>query len=208
MPRVKRREREIERTRQDILDAAARVFARHGFAGAKMQEIAREAGYTAPSLYTYFPGKEALFATLFSRFLGDVLALFERPLPKGLTLEQAVEIVLGDAMGLCDERRDALTAFASVASAGLVERELKAAGADTPAVAAIVARLTGWIEAHAGPGELGTLAPDEAAYLLFGVTNAMYMRWQHSGRAGTLRDLVPRLLELFVAALRAGEARR
>lgn len=46
--------------RQTILDAAARVFRRRGYAQATLNEIAQEAGTQAGSLYYYFPSREAL----------------------------------------------------------------------------------------------------------------------------------------------------
>jgi AcrR family transcriptional regulator len=50
--------------RRAILDAAERVFGRHGFTEAKVAEIADEAGLAAGTLYKYFDGKEGIFRTL------------------------------------------------------------------------------------------------------------------------------------------------
>jgi AcrR family transcriptional regulator len=47
-----------------ILDAAARLFLRHGFRKASMDEIARESGVSKPTLYAYFADKDALFAAV------------------------------------------------------------------------------------------------------------------------------------------------
>lgn len=54
--------------RKEILDAAAQVFARLGFAKARMEDIARQAGLSKATLYLYFPGKEALFDALLESF--------------------------------------------------------------------------------------------------------------------------------------------
>src|SRR5262245_30658992 len=50
--------------RRAILDAAERVFGRHGFTEAKVAEIADEAGLAAGTLYKHFDGKEEIFRTL------------------------------------------------------------------------------------------------------------------------------------------------
>jgi TetR/AcrR family transcriptional repressor of nem operon len=50
------------RTRERILDAAATVFRRDGFAGAGVDAVMREAGLTAGGFYAHFPSKDALFA--------------------------------------------------------------------------------------------------------------------------------------------------
>ena len=54
------------RTRELLLEAAARVFARKGFAGASVEEIAEEAGFSIGALYSNFSGKEDLFLALMS----------------------------------------------------------------------------------------------------------------------------------------------
>jgi AcrR family transcriptional regulator len=55
------------RTRERLLDAAARIFARKGYAGASVEEIAESAGYSIGALYSNFGGKQELFLELMSR---------------------------------------------------------------------------------------------------------------------------------------------
>jgi AcrR family transcriptional regulator len=52
------------RTREQLLDAAARAFAQKGFAAASVEEIAELAGYSTGALYSNFDGKEQLFLEL------------------------------------------------------------------------------------------------------------------------------------------------
>jgi AcrR family transcriptional regulator len=58
-----RREKQ-EQTRDRLLEAAARVFARRGYGQASVEEIAAEAGYTTGAVYSNFSGKEELFLAL------------------------------------------------------------------------------------------------------------------------------------------------
>lgn len=51
--------------RQDILEAAGRVFADRGFATATMAEIADEAGVSPGAIYRYFENKQALARACF-----------------------------------------------------------------------------------------------------------------------------------------------
>lgn len=46
--------------RQSILDAAAKVLARQGYAGMTLQDVANEIGIYAASIYYYFPSREDL----------------------------------------------------------------------------------------------------------------------------------------------------
>jgi AcrR family transcriptional regulator len=56
-------------TRAQLIDAAARVFARRGFQAATVEEIAEHAGYSHGAVYSNFAGKEELFLAVFERYM-------------------------------------------------------------------------------------------------------------------------------------------
>jgi AcrR family transcriptional regulator len=58
------RERQKVKRRRDILDAAARLFKRDGFAAASIDEIAANAALSAGTVYNYFPSKGDLLLAL------------------------------------------------------------------------------------------------------------------------------------------------
>ena len=51
-------------TRQHLLDAAAIVFARNGFHGSTLDEVAATAGFTKGAVYSNFTSKDDLFLEL------------------------------------------------------------------------------------------------------------------------------------------------
>jgi len=59
---------------EEILEAAARLFARHGFAGTSTREIAARAGLRQASLFHYYPRKEAILEAVLDRSIDPVLA--------------------------------------------------------------------------------------------------------------------------------------
>ncbi|MCW3028935.1 MAG: TetR family transcriptional regulator [Solirubrobacterales bacterium] len=65
------REQSKANTRERLLLAARRVFARHGFHGASVEEIASEAGFSTGALYSNFDGKEDLFLVLMDREIDE-----------------------------------------------------------------------------------------------------------------------------------------
>jgi AcrR family transcriptional regulator len=71
-----------------ILDAAHRVFLERGLSGATMDEIAGVACAGKPTIYSRFPGKEALFATVVMRNVESNVAHFESRAPSGATIEE------------------------------------------------------------------------------------------------------------------------
>lgn len=60
-----------ERTRQRILDAAARCFAAHGFSRTTVEAIAAQAGVSKALVYHHFRAKEAIFEELLERTLSE-----------------------------------------------------------------------------------------------------------------------------------------
>ena len=75
------RTRDADRTRAEILDVATREFADHGYAGARVDEIAAKTSTTKRMLYYYFGSKEGLY-----------LAVLERAYARIRTLEQEVDV--------------------------------------------------------------------------------------------------------------------
>ena len=65
------REQSRANTRERLLDAARSVFARSGFHGASVEEIASEAGFSTGALYSNFDGKEDLFLVLMEREIDE-----------------------------------------------------------------------------------------------------------------------------------------
>ncbi|MFG3360136.1 TetR/AcrR family transcriptional regulator [Streptomyces griseofuscus] len=64
------RVRDAARTKAEILDMATREFARAGYEGARVEEIAARTRTTKRMIYYYFGGKEQLFMAVLERAYG------------------------------------------------------------------------------------------------------------------------------------------
>jgi AcrR family transcriptional regulator len=67
MPRPATRAEQQLRTRERLVDAAARVFAERGYHAATLEEVARAAGFSTGAVYSNFENKEDLFLALADR---------------------------------------------------------------------------------------------------------------------------------------------
>ena len=81
-------------TEQRILDAAHVVFLRRGTAGARMQEIAKEADVNSALLHYYFRSKERLAEAVFQRAAMQLMPAVIRILGSDAELEMKVEQVV------------------------------------------------------------------------------------------------------------------
>ncbi len=61
------KQRRLEHTRNVLLDAAEEVFARKGFDGAALEDIAEVGGYTRGAIYSHFGSKAELFLAVVER---------------------------------------------------------------------------------------------------------------------------------------------
>jgi AcrR family transcriptional regulator len=122
------RARAREVYRDAILDAAARVFVRRGFAGTRMSDVAAEAGLATGTLYNYFPNRDELLASLVERVTQELMsevsgageAAAEAPLRT--QLEQMVRA----AFEHFDQHRVLFAVFAEAGSISPKPREIAA----------------------------------------------------------------------------------
>ncbi len=78
-------------TEDKIVSAAKKVFITKGMDGARMQEIADEAGINKALLHYYFRTKNKLFEKVFSIVFKDVLVVLEQASSSELSFEQFLE---------------------------------------------------------------------------------------------------------------------
>jgi AcrR family transcriptional regulator len=92
---TERKSKEVRR--EEILDAALRVFAERGLEGASTDEIARLAGISQPYVFRLFGTKKELFTAVVARCFRRTLETFQRA-AEGLRGEEAMQ-AMGQAYG-------------------------------------------------------------------------------------------------------------
>lgn len=73
MPEAPKFRRRKEARPAEILDAALDVFGEKGFAGARLDEIAKRAGVSKGALYLYYATKEEMFAAVITQAIAQDL---------------------------------------------------------------------------------------------------------------------------------------
>lgn len=86
-------------TRQLILDAAAEVMCREGYAGTKLADIAEIAGIKTPAIYRHFPSREDLVDEVMTighrRFIEHVTSTIDALPPTATPLDRILAAVAG-----------------------------------------------------------------------------------------------------------------
>ena len=156
-----RRKAKQDRSRSTVaalLEAAARVLERHGYAGASTNRIAEAAGTSVGTLYEYFANKEAVYDALIAQEIEALVAAIRSEhlapeAPLHVTLERLLEL----AMGAMRHGPDFIRALEQVPGAAFRRR---LAGART----SVIEFVRRFLEAHRHELRVGDL--DLAAFVV------------------------------------------
>ena len=92
-----------ENTENQILIAAREVFIAKGFEGARMQEIADQAGINKALLHYYFRSKENLFDAVFSEVASNLFPAMKQMLEAELELKEKITLFIRIYLKALDE---------------------------------------------------------------------------------------------------------
>ncbi len=165
--RESRAERQA-RTRAELIEAAAAVFARRGYGGATVEEIAEEAGYSHGAVYSNFAGKADLFLAVFEGYMAErvrELAESQAALPADASLEARARALADQWMERLARDRDSVLLHMEFIANGDRDPELaRRFGSRSAAMREAIARYIEAYEEEAGV-ELPLAAGDLALVL-------------------------------------------
>ncbi|MHB8301968.1 MAG: TetR/AcrR family transcriptional regulator [Acidobacteriaceae bacterium] len=130
MKRRLTREESRLRTRERLLGSAAQIFAKSGYAGATVDAIAENAGYSKGAFYSNFDSKEAIFLELLEGHKRREIADLEQILASGST-----------AKGMLEKVRGYYTQVEADLDWGLLSAEFQMQASRDPAFAKLFSRL-------------------------------------------------------------------
>jgi TetR/AcrR family transcriptional regulator len=93
----------VDSTEEKILDAAKKVFIRKGMYGARMQEIADEAGINKALLHYYFRSKNKLFDAIFQETFKEFVARAFSILKDKIPFEEKIEKFVSNYIDVVSE---------------------------------------------------------------------------------------------------------
>jgi len=192
-----RREREIAHARTDILEAAITAFSRAGLHNTTMQDIAREAGYTAASLYTYFKSKQEIVDAMVTQLTDEYIHVFDEPIPSDLSFRQRFELLLRRQLELAEKRHNVFVGFLSdhTNESMCAGDEIGRAFHDN--FERRIDRLAAWMKANATSEDIGGFAPELLARTLFGMAFGLLHRWGEEKDHAPFVKYAPLITELF-----------
>lgn len=189
--------RSVRGTRQRLIDAAVRVFARHGYHKATVDEIVSECGSSKGAFYFHFDGKEALFAGLLEEFADRLARAVEEAVRTAQEPGSArVAAAIRAALGLFAEYEDLSRVFLIEAVGVSPEMERRRR--------ALFERFTALIQLYleqASRRHRMTLGDSRlVAGALLGAINEVVIQWLSGPKRRPLVELEPDLTALVLRA--------
>lgn len=182
-----------------LLDVAADLFSRAGYARATTAELAKAAGVTEPIIYRHFASKRDLFVDLIERTAARTLEVWEKHLSGAKDPAERLRRLLGDNPMVMDEERAAYRVFLQAITeiddekihqavvkhiTGLhafIRREIDRAQEERKLTRVFSSELVAWVLIDIGLG--------------YGILDAMRIPGQGEDKKGrSVRDVLERLL--------------
>jgi AcrR family transcriptional regulator len=167
-PKRETRTEKQARTRAELLAASAKVFARRGYNGASVEEIAEQAGYSHGAVYSNFDGKADLFLAVFEEYMAEraqELAATQLAIDEDAPLEARARALADQWMERFERDRESFVLHMEfIAHAG---RDPELAGRFGTRSAAMREAISAYISQY--QGEAGVelrLPPDDLALVL------------------------------------------
>ena len=203
----------LKKTKQDvvaefrsaeILEAARRVFARKGFAGASVDDIAETAGLAKGTLYIYFHSKRELYLAALRQGIAGLIEETRRNMEVARTAAEKIRAFLATRIRYAEKNRDFVAIyqaeFGSIHPACL-NRDFK------NLFQRQVRMLERVIEEGRARGAIRTVPADAAAFLVCEMTHALIGRrlrgWSHA----SVEEDIDFLFELVWKGLAAAGSR-
>lgn len=207
---ARRTKEEALETREQLLDAAEKIFLERGVGHASLAEVADAAGVTRGAIYHHFASKAELFEAMVARAEMPIDAAFEPD-----------DNAAVDPLGVL--RKQTTSALLQLASSPRVRRVFEVAFLRceyTDELAAVEKRhlreredcLSMCADLLEKAVARGQLPPDTdtrmAAHLLYASIGGAMRDWVQAPRSFDLKAAAPQLVDLFLAGLRTAPPRK
>lgn len=186
-------------TRARLVDAAERVFARRGYQGASVDEVAREAGFTTGAVYSNFGGKEELLLAVYEEVIeARRREMLEAAAAGGDGAERRAAAVADQWMRRVAERSDSMVMLIELWSHAMRDETFRREfGPRFGALRIVIGRLAEEIAAERGT-ELA-LPPEEMGTVLKALGNGFALE-KLADPDGVPDELFGRAVELLLGA--------
>jgi len=198
MARPSRREREKQRHRNEVLDAAERVFERKPFHEATMAEVAEEAEFAVGSLYNFFSGKNEIYLAMVERVVEKYMPEMREKIKAATSPLDALTEVFGVKLHVLEHHRGFVRAFFGQPPIARSDAASGPQGVLRGSYSAYVEDLVGVFRSGVKAGVFVETDPRDLAIAFEGITDAFIGQWVEGADPLPGREQAKSVLQLFL----------
>jgi len=202
MEKAKRKEREFNLRRADILEAAVKVFAAKGFHNATVAEIAASSGFAIGTLYQFFESKEQLYTAMLTEKLGSMYAGIRAAVEEEGDVIRKVELLIDSHFRYVEENAEFCRIFVRGDYLSVSEGSGELRTRIRQDYAHHVAFIEGVVRDGIRTGVLRKMDPAMIAAALTGIVNSYASRWIVLAEEEPLTEKTPLVLAILLEGVR------
>ena len=194
----KRKEKEFNFRRSEILAEAEKVFAAKGFYSATMADIAQASGFAVGSLYQFFPSKEELYLTMVNEKMDLMYSSLVIAAEGETGTAEKLRALINAYFRFVENNLDFCNLFFRGSVANL------SSGATTlrDRIFEDYVKQAGYIEniikSGIKAGEFKGLDSRTASFMISGMVRGIIFDWMMTGRPGPLEEKTSAVLGVFL----------
>ena len=198
---LSRKERERLAHRREILEAAERVFARDGYRGSTVEQIAQEAEFAVGTLYNFFKSKEELYEEVLASLVEQALALLRERVLSETDPVRAVEALVELRVAILDEHKGFARVVFQTPLAEHGDASLALPARCLTLIEEAQTAFTQVLEGGIAAGVFVDIGAAELAVCLQGILNAFIAQWLLHEPQESLAERVAKLRGIILSLI-------
>jgi AcrR family transcriptional regulator len=202
MEKERRKEREFNLRRTEILEQAARIFAAKGFHSATVAEIANASGFAIGTLYQIFKSKEKLYAAVLTEKLEMMYAGIRKVVEEEPDPLKKIEGLVTSHFRFVENNTEFCSIFIRGDHLSLSEGSMELRERMIKDYAVYVSFIEGVMSKGIVSGLLKEMDPRLMADALMGIINSYASKWLIAAEGSSLTGNVQPVVDIFLGGVR------
>ena len=199
MERLSRKEREYQARREEILEAAERLFAQNGFHNSTVAEIAKESEFAIGTIYQFFKNKEELYYTMMIEKFDLLYTTIQKEVGKKKNCLEKLSCLVAEVLSFIEQHVDFFKIFTWELNVLKPNMENKLKEQLINKHFTYIKLISDVIKEGIDERKLKGGNADDLSSALVGMMNIFSFNWILNHQKDSLRAKAPLILNLFLS---------
>ena len=202
MEKLKRKEREYNLRRTEILKEAEKIFASKGFYKATMAEIAEASGFAIGTLYQFFEGKERLYTSMVSEKLDMMYSEIRKRVSRAESIIEKIAALVKSHFAFVENNVNFCTLFIRREGTAISEGDTFLRDKMITSYLGHINFVEELMQEGTRAGYLKVMEPRTMAFALLGMINSFAFDWLVTPQDTHLSGNVGFVLDIFLSGVK------